>query len=119
MILGLQVIALVFSLIMIYFAYLHYRRGEINGLEILFWFLAWTGAIFMSLFPEIFRAFSATIAISRAFDLAMIGGFMLVIPLVYISYIRTRKIEKKLEDVIRKDALRDSNNSANNKRRSA
>lgn len=118
MILGLQVIALVFSLVMIYFAYLHYRRNEINDLEILFWFIAWVGAIFIALFPETFRAFSATIAISRAFDLAMIGGFILVIPLVYISYIRTRKIEKKLEDVIRKDALRDLNNSANNKRRS-
>lgn len=107
MILGLQVIALIFSLIMIYFAYLHYRRGEINGLEMLFWLLAWMGAIFIALFPEIFRVFSSTIAISRAFDLAMIGGFMLVIPLVYIAYIRTRRIEKKLEELIRKDALKD------------
>lgn len=104
MILGLQVIALVFSLIMIYFAYLHYRRGEINGLEISFWFLAWTGAIFIALFPEIFRVFSATIAISRAFDLAMIGGFILVIPIVYSAYIRTRRIEKKLEDLVREEA---------------
>ena len=98
MILGLQAIALVFSLIMIYFAYLHYRRGEINGLEIAFWFIAWIGAIFIALFPEIFRMFSATIAISRAFDLAMIGGFILVVPLVYMAYVRTRRIEKKMEE---------------------
>lgn len=104
MILGLQIIALIFSLIMIYFAYLHYRRGEINGLEILFWFIAWIGAIFMALFPGVFRVFSATIAISRAFDLAMIGGFILVIPIVYSVYIRTRRIEKKLEELVREEA---------------
>ena len=118
MILGLQVIALIFSLIMIYFAYLHYRRGEINSLEILFWIFVWTGAVFIALFPEIFRSFSATIAISRAFDLAMIGGFMLVIPIVYSAYIRTRRIEKKLEDIIRKEALKDLS-SVEKKRRSS
>lgn len=109
MILGLQVIALIFSLIMLYFAYLHYRRGEINGLEILFWFVAWVGAIFIAIFPEIFRGFSRTIAISRAFDLAMIGGFVLVVPLVYISYIKTKRIEKKFEEWVRKDAKKNFN----------
>lgn len=107
MILGLQVIALIFALIMIYFAYLHYRRGEINGLEILFWLMAWIGAIFMAIFPGIFRAFSASIAINRAFDLAMIGGFILITPLVYIAYIRTKRIERKLEELIREEAKRE------------
>lgn len=118
MILGLQIIALVFSLIMIYLAYLHYRRNEINGLEILFWLIAWIGAMFVALFPEVFRVFSATIAISRAFDLAMIGGFILVIPIVYSAYIRTRRIEKKLEELVRKDALKEVN-SVEKKRKSS
>lgn len=106
MIVGLQIIALIFSLIMIYFAYLHYRRGEMNGIEILFWIMAWTGAIVIAVFPEIFRAFSATIAISRAFDLAMIGGFILVIPITYLSYIRTKRLEKKFEEFIRNESLK-------------
>lgn len=107
MIVGLQVIALVFSLIMIYFAYLHFRRGEINTLELLFWFAAWMGATFIAIFPDIFRTFSATIAISRAFDLAMIGGFILLTPLVYMAYIRTKRIERKLEELIREEAKRE------------
>lgn len=101
MILGLQIIAVIFALIMIYVAYLHYRRNEINGLEMLFWLSAWTSAVFIALFPEIFRVFSATIAISRAFDLAMIGGFLLITPIVYMAYIRTKRIEKKLEELVR------------------
>ncbi len=115
MILGLQIIAIIFSLVMLYFAYLHYRRGEINGLEILFWFVAWIVAILVALFPGIFRAFSATIAISRAFDLAMIGGFILVIPLTYMAYVRTKKLEKKFEEVIRQNALKDLTNDKKKK----
>jgi hypothetical protein len=34
------------------------------------------------------------------------GGFVLVISMVAIAYIRTRRIEKKLEDLIRKEALK-------------
>lgn len=115
MILGLQVIALIFALIMIYFAYLHYRRGEINGLEILFWLLAWISAIFIAIFPEAFRAFSATIAISRAFDLAMIGAFILIIPIVYVSYVRTKRMERKIEELIRENTLKDMKNDKGKK----
>lgn len=115
MILGLQIIALIFSLIMIYFAYLHYRRGEINGLEISFWLMAWMGAIFIALFPGVFRIFSSTIAVSRAFDLAMIGGFILVIPIMYSSYIRTKKLEKKMEDFVRENALKNIENDKRKK----
>ena len=110
MIIGLQIIAIIFALIMIYFAYLHYRRGEINGIEILFWLIAWIGAIIIVLFPEFFRAFSQTIAISRAFDLAVLGGFLVTIPLIYFAYVRTKRLEKKLEDLVRKQALDDLKN---------
>lgn len=63
-------------------------------------------AIFIAVFPEAFRAFSATIAISRAFDLAMVGAFILIIPMVYLSYVRTKRMEKKIEELVRKDALK-------------
>lgn len=106
MILGLQVIAFVFALIMIYFAYLNFRRGEINILEIFCWFIAWIGAILVVVFPSIFGQFAEKIAISRAFDLAVIGGFILLTPIVYISYIKTKKLEKKLEQYVREEALR-------------
>lgn len=105
MILGLQIISLTFALIMIYFAYLHYRKGDINGFEILFWLIAWIGAILIVLFPEIFRTFAKTISISRPFDLAVVGGFLLVIPLIYFAYVRTKRLEKKLEKYVREEAL--------------
>lgn len=105
MIFGLQVIATLFALVMLYIAYLHYRKGDINGLEILFWLIAWIAAILIVIFPELFSVFSKTVAISRAFDLAVVGGFILVIPIVYMSYVRTKRLEKKLEDLVRSMAV--------------
>ena len=118
MIFGLQIIALVFILIMLYFTYLHLRRGEINGLEAAFLLLAWAGAVVITLFPKIFRAFSETIAISRAFDLAVLGGFVFVIPIIYSSYIRTKRMEQKFEEFIRQEALKLIKPSAKKKKSS-
>lgn len=118
MILGLQIIALIFALIMIYIAYVHYKKGEINGLEIIFWLVCWIGAIGIIIFPESFKVFSGTIAISRAFDLAILGGFILIIPLVYLSHVKTNRLEKKLEDFVRQEALNILKNDKKPRKRS-
>jgi hypothetical protein len=76
-------------------------------MEVIVMFAAWLGAILIILMPNLFDFFSRKIAVSRSFDLAVIGGFVFVIPLVYLSYIRTRRIEKKIEDFVRKEVLRE------------
>lgn len=105
MIIGLQVTAIVFALIMIYFAYLHYSRGELNGIEILSWIIIWVVTIGIVTFPELLKTFALTFSISRVFDLMVIGGFIVVISLVYMAYIRTKRLEKKLEDYVREEAI--------------
>lgn len=111
MILGLQLIALIFALIMLYFIYLHYRRSELTSIEVIIMFAVWLGAILIILMPNLFDLLSRTIAVSRSFDLAVIGGFLFVIPLVYISYIRTRRLEKKIEEYVRKEVLEEFQNA--------
>jgi hypothetical protein len=59
----------------------------------------------MVLFPNTLRGIAQTFFISRLLDLMILGGFVLVIIMVAMAYIRTRRIEKKLEDLIRKEAL--------------
>lgn len=106
MIIGLQIIALLFAFSMIYFAVLHYKRGELNGMEIASWVIMWAAAIIVVVFPELLREFAKTFLVSRVFDLMVIGGFILVISMVASAYIRTKKLEKKLEDLVRRDALK-------------
>jgi hypothetical protein len=107
MIIGLQIIALLFSFSMVYFALLHYKRGELNGLEIGSWLLMWIVAIVIIIFPELLQGFAKTFLVTRVFDLMVIGGFILVISLVGSAYVRTKKLEKKLEDLVRREALKD------------
>lgn len=107
MILGLQVAAIVFSLTMIYLAVLHFKKGEIDSMEIASWIVIWVITIFIVVFPDIVRVFAQSFAISRLLDLLIAGGFVLVISMVASSYVKSRRIEKKLEDFIRKEALKD------------
>jgi hypothetical protein len=108
MIIGLQIIALLFSFSMVYFALLHYKRGELNGLEIGSWLMMWIVAIVIVIFPELLQGFARTFLVTRVFDLMVIGGFILVISLVGSAYVRTKKLEKKLEDLVRREALKNT-----------
>lgn len=107
MILGLQLIATIFALIMIYFAYVNFRRREINRVEMGLWLVAWGGALIIILFPDSLRKVAQTFFISRLLDLLILGGFVLVIVMVSMTYMRTRRTERKLEELIRKEALKE------------
>lgn len=115
MIIGLQVIALLFAFSMIYFAVLGYKRGELNGAEIGSWLVMWIFAIIIIVFPELLRGFAKTFLVTRVFDLMVIGGFILVISIVSSAYIRTKKNEKKVEELVRHLALKSKIKSKNAK----
>ncbi len=105
MILGLQVIALIFAFAMIYFALVNFKRGEIDKTEVISWVVIWLAVIFVVVFPNILREYSERFFITRLFDLMVVGGFVLVIAMTARTYVRIRKMEKKIEDLVRKDAI--------------
>ena len=106
MIIGLQIIGFIFALLMIYLSIVHYKKGSLNGMEIAVWLIIWGIVIIAVVFPEILRTYSQAFAISRLLDLLTVGGFILVISMVSASYIRTKNVEKKIEDMIRSEALK-------------
>jgi len=106
MILGLQIIAILFALSLVYFAILGRRRGEIDRAEFMSWVIIWTGVIFVVIFPNLLRDFATNFFITRLFDLMVVGGFILVISMVFASYVKVKRIEKKLEKFIRDEALK-------------
>jgi hypothetical protein len=106
MIIGLQIIALLFSFSMVYFAILHFKRKELSTIEISSWLVMWLVAITIVIFPNLLQDFARTFFVTRVFDLMVIGGFVFVITIVSIAYVRTKKLEKKLEDLVRRDALK-------------
>jgi len=106
MILGLQIIGIFFAFVMIYFSLLHYRKGEINKLEEISWVVIWALTIFVVIFPELLRTFAQKFFITRLFDLMVVGGLVLVIAMVARAYVSTKRMEKKLEDLVRREALK-------------
>lgn len=106
MIIGLQIIAILFSFCMIYFSVLSFKRKELNKMEITSWLVVWVFALVVIVFPELLRPFAMTFLVTRVFDLMVIGGFVMVISMVTVVYLKTKRNEKKLEEFVRKEALR-------------
>ena len=106
MIIGLQIVAILFSLSMVYFAALNYKRGELNGGEIAGWMGIWLFTIIVVIFPELLRTFAKTFLFARVFDMMVVGAFILVILMASSAYMRTKRNEKKLEDLVRKLSLK-------------
>jgi hypothetical protein len=110
MILGLQITGILFALAMIYFAVLHYKKGHLGGMEIASWISIWIAVILIVIFPEIIRVYASSFAISRVLDLLIGGAFIVLFIMVSSAYIRVSRLEKRIEDLVRKLALKEKSN---------
>lgn len=102
---GLQIIAIIFALWMIYFSYLHFRRGEFSKMELILWQLVWFGLLVVVLFPKSVQFILKTFSISRTFDLVVIVAIILLYGVTFRNYVVVKRIEKRTEEFIRKSAL--------------
>ncbi|MBP9759475.1 DUF2304 domain-containing protein [Candidatus Dojkabacteria bacterium] len=107
MIVGLQITGILFSLIMVYFALLHYKKGHLNGMEISSWIIIWVLVILIVIFPEVVRLYAMSFAVSRVLDLLIAGAFVVVFIMVASSYVRVSQLEKRIEELVRKLALKE------------
>ncbi len=106
MILGLQITGILFSLFMIYFSLLHYKKGQLNGVEISSWIIVWLAVILIVIFPEIVRTFAMSFSVSRVLDILIAGAFIVIFVMVGSIYVRVNGLEKRIEDLVRKLALK-------------
>lgn len=107
MIVGLQITGILFALFMIYFALLHFKKGQLNGMEITSWIIIWVLLILIIIFPEIVRTYAISFSISRVLDLLIGGAFIVIFIMVGSAYVRVNKLEKRVEDLVRKLALKE------------
>lgn len=105
MILGVQMLGIIFGLFMAYFSFVHYKRREFKKGQFLFWEIVWIGFITVVIFPKITSFISYGLGIARTMDFLMIIGFMLIIFLTFYNYINLNKLKRKLEEKVREDAL--------------
>lgn len=105
-ILGVQIIAVLFAIFMIYVAFLHFKRKDINGGEIFFWTALWLGFIVVTIFPNILQNLTKLLFFTRVMDFLMVLAFMILAFLGFQNHIANRRMEKKIEELVRKQALK-------------
>lgn len=105
-ILGVQIIAILFAIFMIYVAFLHWKRRDINGGEIFFWVILWLGFIIITLFPDILQNITQKLFFTRVMDFLMVVAFMILAFLGFQNYISNKRMEKKIEELVRKQAIK-------------
>ena len=117
-ILGIQICGLLFSLIMIYLSFLHYKRKEFKAEVFFFWLLLWMGFIFMVVFPTSLDVLiKDVLKFGRRLDFFVVLGFIFMISLMYYNYIMVNKTKTKVEKIIRKIAMENMRNKGKERKK--
>jgi hypothetical protein len=105
-ILGIQILGVLFGFFMIYYTFLQYKRKEFTIKEYSFWFVFWGIFVIVTLFPQLLDPVLNTLNISRTLDFFIITGFLFLIFVIFYTYTVVRKNQRKLEEIVRKIALK-------------
>lgn len=112
--LGIQIISISFALFMLYIAFLQFKRNNLNVKEFSFWISVWLIFIFFALVPQVFTPILAKIFVARAMDLLMIGAFMILAYLGFQNHIGVRNLQKQIQGMVRKKAIKKTNKEQKN-----
>ena len=106
MLLGIQILGVLFGLFMAYITFLHMKRNEFTSKESIFWIAVWAAFIIVTILPGSLDFIVKDILnISRTMDFFIISGFMFLIGITFYNYTLLRKNQKKVEEVVRKVAI--------------
>jgi hypothetical protein len=111
-ILGVQIIAILFAIFMLYVAFLHLKQKNINRKEYTLWMFIWLSFIFFTLFPQVLTPVLKELFIFRAMDLLMIIAFMILTYLGFKNHIGVKNLERQIEIIIRQKATKNAKKSS-------
>jgi hypothetical protein len=106
LIMGIQIIAILFALFMGYYAFINYKRKQLKTGEFSFWIVVWLCFLLAAIFPTYLERMAKSLSIHRTMDFLTILGFFFVIMLLFYNYVQVRKNSYKLEEIVRKLAYR-------------
>ena len=106
LIMGIQIIAILFALFMMYYAFINYKRNQLRKGEFIFWFVVWVVFLIFSIFPMSLKRLATTLNIYRTMDFLIILGFFFVIALLFYNFVQVRKNNYRLEELVRKIAFK-------------
>jgi len=105
MLIGLQILGLIFALGMLYITYTSLKRHELNKLDFVFWALLWVLFMLANLFSDKLDFFFETLKIQGAMWFFTVIGFIFLTCLGFYLYKGLKRNQKKIEKIIQQIAL--------------
>lgn len=106
--LGIQLVATLFAIFMIYVAFLHYKRKNMQIFELIYWSTTWLTVIYLALFPKSLDPLIKKFFVARALDLIMMFGFMIMAYLGFANHMGVKSLQRDIEILVRKLALKNA-----------
>jgi hypothetical protein len=103
---GIQILAILFALFMLYINFINYKKGRLDHGGFFLWTTLWVGFSTLTVFPELLNPVIKPLKIIRILDLMMLIAFAILAYISFDNYLKNREIEKKIEKLVRKEALK-------------
>lgn len=100
-----QVIALLFGFYMLYTVTIHQKKQIVSAVEASFWSSVWLLFSIIALFPNLLFEITHILHFSRVFDLLLVVAFMILTVLTFSNYFSYKKMQDRLEKIVRSIAL--------------
>jgi hypothetical protein len=102
---GIQLIAILAAVLMVYISYTSFRRRELRASEFVLWMAIWIALAAVSVFPSLLRGVIAPLAVARLLDLVVIGGILTLGIIVFSLNRSLRRLDNRLESLVQHLAL--------------
>lgn len=102
MILGIQLVGILFGLIMIYLTYTNYMKKRFSREAFILWMLVWIGAIFIFAVPYVFYGVMELLRIERTADFFVASALIFLTTMSFHMYTKVKYMEEKVELLVRK-----------------
>ena len=103
----LSIIIILFSLMMIYVTQINYKKKVLSKFDYLIWNSIWIGIILVSLRPKIIDNYFLENHYVDIFYILSVISIISLIILYYVNLIKIKILEKKINTVIRAEALKE------------
>lgn len=104
MMLGIQLIGIIFALGLLYASYTNLKKKSFTINEYLFWSVISIAIIVSALFPSIFNPIIETLSFKRTLDFLTVIGFLFLIAGLMYLYVVVRNLNTRLERLAMKIA---------------
>lgn len=107
----IQFLGIIFGLAMLYLTFLKFKRKEINNFERWLWSAGWLILMVLAFWPYLLDPFIGYLRFYRRLDFFVVFGFFVLLGLGFYNYSTAKKMERKLETFVRKQALEEAENA--------